>query len=431
MLIEFKFKNFKSFKDEQVFNLVASPDNSLSENLSVPENFGKQRLVNSAAMYGANASGKSNVVQALSFVKQFVLTSANSAIGSETKVKPFLLNEATAKEPTEFELHFIYQKVRYQYGFSLDNERVYEEWLIAYPKGQPQNWFERNPATDSVGSEWTSVRNEVGKSLKPLQQFTRPNVLFLSLAASLNNTKIGEVYAWFSDKLSLANLDEHQPFYEIVTMQRLLRDAGLQAKLTKLLRQADTGITGFLMEEKDVTQENLRADLPEQLRSLLTQSGSDKASKSFEVIASHQSKTQSGVSIPLKWQTESLGTRRLFGVGGLLLEALESGRVLVVDELDASFHPLLVKALIEMFHNPELNPYGAQLIFNTHDTTLLDLTLLRRDQIWFTEKDNIGASQLYSLLEYKPRDNELVQKGYLQGRYGAVPFIPEPLLKVS
>ena len=153
MLIEFKFKNFKSFKDEQVFSLVASPDDNLPDNLTVPENFGKQRLVNSAAIYGANASGKSNVIQALSFVQQFVLTSANRTIGSETGVKPFLLNVKTAKEPTEFELHFTYQNVRYQYGFSLDNKRVHEEWLIAYPKGQPQTWFERSakPNTDEVG----------------------------------------------------------------------------------------------------------------------------------------------------------------------------------------------------------------------------------------------------------------------------------------
>ncbi len=428
MLIEFKFKNFKSFKDEQVFSLVASPDNNLSENVTSPENFGKQRLVNSAVIYGANASGKSNIIQALRYVEQFILRSFIRPIGSETGVRPFLLDVATASNPTEFEIHFIYQNVRYQYGFTLDNKRVYQEWLIAYPKGQPQTWFERNPKTDSDESEWYFGSKFSDKKLK-LQDNTRPDALFLSTAAQNNSKQLLGVLNWFLRCLLIIDITQEIEVYEQVNKRRLLQDENYATGMKALIQQLDLEIVDYQVQE-EVKETAIPDNFPNELLPLYREINaltSKINQPSVSVQFKHQYGEQAGAGVFLPWQDESFGTRRLFALSAPLLDVLEGGRVLVVDELDASLHPILVRALVRLFHNPQINKNGAQLIFNTHDTTLQDLTLLRRDQIWFVEKSN-GASSLVPYLEYSPRDKEALQKGYLQGRYGAIPFISEALL---
>lgn len=425
MLIQFRFRNFTSFRDETVFSMVASKDASLLDyNTSPIETLRKQRLLRSSVIYGANAAGKSNLVKALAFVKKLVRRSADQSPGNPIKVQPFLLSESTATAPSEFELSFIVDGVRYQYGFSVDHQRVHEERLTAYPKGLPQKWFERTPATDSNESEWYFGPFLKGERER-LASLTRSDVLFLSLAARLNHKQLSEVYQWFAARLRILDANSVVPHY-LYTADRASKNEQFRNRIRHLLNIADFGITDISIERSEVSPDELPEDMPEELRNLIV-SGAIRSVDSFNVRVRHQAKDLLGAYTSLQFEDESNGTQRYFALSGPWIDSLQEGYTLVVDELDASLHPHLVRALISMFHNPDLNLGNAQLIFNTHDTTLLDTSLFRRDQIWFVEKDNSGASHLYSLLEYSPRKDEALAKGYLQGRYGAVPILGDPV----
>lgn len=427
MLIEFKLKNFKSFKDEQTFTLVANSDKNLANNLITPTNFGKQRVLKSAVIYGANASGKSNLIQALEFVEKFVLTSFIRPIGSDIFVQPYLLDAATENSPTEFEIHFISQNIRYQYGFALDKKRIYEEWLIAYPKGQPQTWFERTPKPDSEESEWYFGPKFTDKRLK-IHENTRPNVLFLSAAVQNNSKQLLGVYEWFNHCLLTLDINSDIERVESSYKLRLSQKPELGERIKSLLQQADLGIMDYSIEKKSAAF-TLPQNAPEELQPLLREFSalnSKLEASNYEIRFKHKTaEDNEGVFLP--WKDESFGTRRLFALSGPLLDVLEEGMVLVVDELDASLHPLLLRALVQLFHDPKINKNNAQLIFNTHDTTLQDLTLLRRDQFWVVEKIE-GASKLVPYSDYSLRNNEALQKGYLQGRYGGVPLLSDSIL---
>jgi AAA15 family ATPase/GTPase len=440
MLIEFKFKNFKSFKDEQVFSMVASSDNELPGNVTIPENFGKHKLVNSIVVYGANASGKSNLIDALAFVAVFVETSHSRPINMGINIKPFLLDNKTVGAPAEFEINFIHKNVRYEYGFSIDTKRIHKEWLIAYPKGLPQVWFERNPNPDfeqnpsaDNHSTWYFGPKFVGKKAN-LHKQTRLNVLFLSVAAQNNHPQLLEVFNWFEDKLLVIAPNENRGLYEFITERKVHTELDFRLKMLTLLQNADLGIVDFITKEEVRTQATLPDNVPDELRPLFTEISvltSKGDQTQVKVTLKHRSTEPDNTNSLFSWEDESYGTRELFAIGGPIITALENGRILVVDELDDSLHPNLVEALVRLFHDPEINKNGAQLIFNTHDSTLLNPTLFRRDQIWFVDKDGVGASHLYPLLDYSPRANEALQKGYLQGRYGAVPIIIEPLITVE
>ena len=417
MLIEFRFKNFASFRDEQVLSMVASSYKTLAEEntISVPS-LGKRRLVRSAVVYGANASGKSNLVAALEFVKVFVQMSADQKPGTEIPLNPFLLDKTSAASRSEFEVTFIHNAVRYQYGFSADHRRVYEEWLIAYPKGFARKWFERSPDPDTDESEWYFGPHLKGEKEK-LVLLTRPDVLFLSVAAKFNHKQLSEAYNWFANHLrviGVGNVVDLDCF--LFTANLTVSDKDFNRRIASLLRDADFGIEDFSVQERKALPE----DMPEELRRLISRYGAEWAGK-FEVQLQHRTEGRPAVRFPL--ELESDGTQRVFRVGGPWIYTLQHGFTLVVDELDASLHPHLVRGLVSMFHNPDLNSRNAQLIFNTHDTTLLDSSLFRRDQIWFTEKDNSGASHLYPLLDYRPRKDEALEKWYMRGKYGAIPII--------
>jgi AAA15 family ATPase/GTPase len=416
MLIEFRFKNFKSFRDEQVFSMVASSDKSLPENVISDEALRKHRLVRSAVLYGANAAGKSNFVDALDFVQDFVEGSAERKQDTEIPVQLFRLGTTDDSIPAEFEIVFVHHGVRYQYGFSVDRKRVYEEWLIAYPKGLPQKWFERSPTTDSLESEWYFGPQLAGEK-KRLTSVTRPDVLFLSVAATFNHKQLSQVYNWFSHYLRVIQADRvsgHSS--EQLTAEQIVKDENFKAIMQDLLRLADLGIAGLVVKEKPFTEASSHPGVfSQQFRSSLLDQ------KYFDVQVWHQDST--GPGAPFSLEDESAGTRKLFAISYPWLYTLAEGFTLVIDEIDTSLHPVLAREMVSLFHNLSLNSHNAQLIFNTHDTTLLDSSLFRRDQVWFVERDNAGASHLYPLLEYSPRKEEALAKGYLQGRYGALPFI--------
>jgi len=417
VLIELKIKNFRSFRDETTLSLVASSDKTLLENtVAVPE-FGNRSLLRSTVIYGANAAGKSNLITAAKFIDTFINKSMERKVNSPIEIQPFLLVDNPNLSPVEFEITFIdSQNIRYFYGFQVTSKQVVREWLISYPKGLPQTWFERD---HMEGQEplWYFGPNLKGRN-NQVSELTRPDVLFLSNAAKLNHQQLGNVFKWFQKSFRVISADTISPVLYNYSASRSKDDETMKGRIRNLLEMADFGISDFDVREETYTEKDLPDDMPtELLKELLNMTHLD-------VYMRHPVGKDREVAFPL--EEESNGTQRLFALGGPLIEVLQNGWTLFVDELDSSLHPLLVRYLVELFHNPQMNPKGAQLIFNTHDTTLLDCCLFRRDQIWFVEKDRLGCSHLYPLLDYSPRQGEALAKGYLLGRYGAIPFLSEP-----
>lgn len=417
MLVEFRVKNFRSFQEEQVLSMVASADQSLPENTIPVPALGKRKLLRSTVIYGPNAAGKSNLLKAIRFASHFILSSAERRPDAHISVQPFRLDHSSREAPSEFEFTFIHEGVRYQYGFTLDQQRVHEEWLFAFPKKYPQKWIERHPADE--GFEWHFSSQLKGEKMK-LVPLTRDNVLFLSVAASFAHKQLSQVYNWFSQHLWVIDADDSTDVLVQLTAQQVKANELSYTRVKDFIRLADLGIIDFSLEEKSPEREWLK-EFPEELLPLLV------TSKQYDIHLHHRAKNMLDLGVPLALADESNGTHRLFALSAPWLKALRAGNVLLVDELDSSIHSVLVRELVAMFHDPKLSSQNAQLIFNTQDVSLLDLSLFRRDQIWLVEKDNAGASVLYPLLDFSPRKDESLENGYLRGRYGAIPFIDDIL----
>lgn len=420
MLVEFRVKNFRSFQEEHVFTLVASSDHLLSENTVATPALGKRKLLRSAVIYGANAAGKSNLLKAIRFVRDFIRHSVDAPPEEDIPVQPFSLDNKSRAAPTEFELTFIHEEVRYQYGFSIDSKRVHSEWLFAYPKGYAQKWVERR-ATDT-DMEWYFGPQLKGEKAR-LIPLTRHNALFLSVAAKFAHEQLGHVYNWFAQQLRVVDADDTIELLLQDSAQQVYENEPFHTKVLQLLKLADLGIIDFSVKEKNRSKQQLPSNLTTELSPLLL------ANMRYDIQMQHRADRNRLVGVPLSITDESNGTRRLFALIAPWLSALQNGMTLWIDELDSSLHPLIVQKLVGMFHDTTLNSQNAQLIFNTHDVSLLDLSLLRRDQIWFVEKDQAGASHLYSLYDFIPRKDEALEDGYLLGRYGAIPFVDQTILR--
>lgn len=426
MLIEFRVKNFRSLKDEQSLTLEASADKSLIENTFVVDK--KMRLVSSAAIYGANASGKSNVIKAMAFMTRFVRESADNDPEDRIAVSPFLLDLQTVTQPAEFEMTFVYEGIRYQYGFSVTTKSVVGEWLYAYPKGRAQMWFERTVEGDDPEKvEWRFGRNLKGRNNEYANE-TNHNTLYLSLAVRRKHLQLTRVREWFIDKLHVNDGNGMAKDMLEPQMARVVfENHAVADQLSKLMQTADFGIIDFSVDEVEISIHDYPAYLVGLFEEIIKQQNVppplDGKVPRYDLQYIH--KMSDGKIVAFDPEDESLGTRRFFGLGGYLIESLNNGSIVVIDELDSSLHPRLARALVQLFHDPTINTKNAQLIFNTHDSTLLDLSLLRRDQIWLTEKDRDGATTLFSILDFSPRANEALSKGYLQGRYGAIPQIDD------
>ncbi|MDF5709071.1 MAG: ATP-binding protein [Nostoc sp. S4] len=426
MLIEFSIENYRSIQERQTFSMVASEDEKmLDTNSFIMPNTDKLRLLSSSVIYGSNASGKSNLLRAIQTLRRLAINSATKMqVGEKLPIEPFRLNSESVKNPTIFEVIFIHQTTRYEYGISLNRERIYEEWLIAYPNEHPQNWFSRqympnNPKYQiDEGYKWSFGKGLKGEKLR-IKRFVRSNSLFLSHAAQNNHPQLTEIFEWFQDEINILSSSSHTMEF---TLSIFDESDTFQARVAKLLSEADIGISGIKIEQKPI---------PERLSSLFNEfikQENEQLEKDIldniqqlDIITLHKM-NDSNKEIEFDMDDESDGTQRLFEMAGLWLYVLEYGEVLLVDELDRSLHPVLSKALVKMFNNPEINKNNAQLIFTTHNTILLDAKMLRRDQVWFTKKDK-SMTKLYSFSDFRPREDESLQKGYLQGRYGGIPFI--------
>lgn len=422
MLVEFRTQNFRSLRDEQLLSLVASPDKSLLDTHALDTGLkAAPHVLKSAVVYGANASGKSNLIKALQYMRDVVLMSATLQPGQAfARLQPFRLDAVSASQPTAFEVTFILDGVRYQYGFAMNAQRIVSEQLLVYKAFKPQRWFERHFDAESGKDAY-----EFGPGLKGAKTLwegaTRPNALFLSMAVQLNSEALRPVYDWFAHRLVILN--EHAPLSPQFSLEMLKLEAQRKA-IGEFLRAADISIADVEVATKQATVHSIRFDLATGKRE------EETGEQTVDEVRFHHL-TEHGQAV-FDLADESSGTRNLLFLAGPVLDILSNGQTLVVDELDTSLHTLLVQALVRLFHRPEANTGGAQLVFTTHDTSLLDAYgLFRRDQVWFVEKRPDQSSSLYPLLDFSPRKNEALERGYLQGRYGALPLLRHQALGVQ
>lgn len=418
MLVEFRVENFRSLRQEQVLSLVASKDKTLQDTHTMSTGLkAAPRLLHSAVIYGSNASGKSNLLKAMQYMRGVVAESATVIQpGQAFAVQPFRLDDQSAQEPTAFEVTCIIDGVRYQYGFSMTTERIVSEHLLVYKAFKPQRWFERQ-YDEQTGKDVY----EFGSGLKGPKNLwegaTRPNALFLSMAVQLNSDALRPLFDWFVNGLVIFN--EQAQLNPQVSIQMLRQTEG-RHQICDFLSAADMSISDIEVVTRKVPGQAVHFDL-----------ASGKTELRNEEVEEHQLRflhvTEHGQAV-FDLMDESNGTRNLLFLAGPVLDILNKGLTLLIDELDTSLHTLLVRELVRLFHRPEVNTGGAQLIFTTHDTSLLDAPdLFRRDQIWFVEKDLDQASKLVSLSEFSPRKNEALERGYLIGRYGAIPLLDHTL----
>jgi len=417
MLIEFSVKNYLSFRDQAALSLVKANSTELDVFNAFESNaLATPALLNSSVIYGANAAGKSNLIKALRLMRGLVLNSARESQADEQLlVTPFLLNESSKKQPSEFEVSFVSENVRYQYGFIADNEKILSEWLYAYPEGRPQRWIDRSYDVESDTYQWGTMGKLLGKK-RLWQEATRPNALFLSTAIQLNNQQLKPVFEWFSNILHVAGFGKWSKSFSVNLCDT---NEDSKADVLNFIKAADISISDLEIEKEKFELNHLSDDIPNDIRKRLEKDFKDKSI--FKVKTGHIA--EDGQMTYFNLDDESDGTQKIFALSGPWLDTLKKGHVLVIDELHDNLHPLMVKFLVELFHNKDINQNHAQLIFTTHETSILNQEVFRRDQIWFCEKDKNQASSLYPLTDFSTRKGaDNLEKGYLSGRYGALPY---------
>jgi len=425
MLIQFTANNYLSFKEEIKFSLVASSlkDRKIDDDLVIfnPIQNNKLRLLKSAVIYGANASGKSNFINAIRFYRNFISNSSKAMqVDDKIDVEHYKLNSECDNEPSVFEAIFLYKEIQYRYGFAVTEKKIESEWLYMKeikPKAKEIELFFREDNTFPVIHDKFSI----GKDLVN-KKMVRANALLLSVAAQFNDLIATDVFHWLNSFNSISGLQEDG--YKSYTISKL-DDPTYRQRIIDFTKFADLGIDDLKVIHGSVSEVNPRDDSPEELDNEMKTAFLGKPVSSL--VSFHQkfdkdlNETEL-VMFPF-YQNESMGTRKYFGLAGPILDTLDNGKILVIDELDSKLHPLLTEKIISLFNSKETNPKNAQLVFTSHDTNLLSSQLFRRDQIWFAHKNRYGATTMYSLAEYKEavRNDASFEKNYLEGKYGAVP----------
>jgi len=397
MLIEFSVTNFLSFKEKNTFSMIASKDNNLEDNYV---KIGNEKILKMTALYGANASGKSNLFKILALISDMIRQSNFINPNVTLQITPFKLDKETINKPSEFEIKFLIDGIRYVYGFAADAKNIYKEYLTYYPNGRPVKIFTR----ENIDEYSFNINDE--KFLNDIKGKNPANKFFITTATNWNFEKTKPAFEFITEKLGVVMSYEQIENYAY-NMYSNDDDKVLERFALKFLEKADFNIKGYkVTQEKipDVFKSFFSSNTPVYKASIIHTVQSDK----FEFDISE----------------ESLGTQVIFSLIPVIKDVIDNNKVLLIDEFDKSLHPYIVKYIVELFNDSDLNKNNTQLIFNTHDTNLLDLELLRRDQIWFAEKNpQNGESILYALADFSVRKSENVEKGYLLGRYGAVPFL--------
>ena len=406
MLIEFSVGNYRSFKDVVTLSMVAADEAADNDELDknnvfkVNQNFS---LLKSAAIYGANASGKSNLILALYFMQSFVINSSKLQITDKIDLEKFRLSSETEDKPSFFKIVFYLDNKTYEYSFEVTQERVISEGLSCTPKTRKTNIFSREK--DKIKYSKSLMK---GKDVKDL---TKKNTLFLSIAAQFNDPLAGKILLWFS-RLKIISGSQLENLRQL-SIDYLSREQNLKNEIVSLIKKLDLSIKDMSIEVGRKPLDNFHKNIP------------DTVYNSIETY--HEKYDLEGKVIGLESfqlnKHESRGTQKLFALLAPILSVLKASEVLIIDELDSLLHPLMAIAIIGLFNSQQINPKNAQLIFATHDVNLLSNQLFRRDQIWFTEKNRQEATDLYSLVEFDIDNNASFEQDYIQGRYGAIPFI--------
>ena len=416
MLLQFSVENYLSFKEQAVLSLIPAADKEHLNNITSRGDF---KGLNTIAIYGANASGKSNLFKAVTVALNMIRNSANTQVDQLLPVVPFKLDDESKDKPSAFEFQFIADDgKKYIYGFSAFPDRIVEEYLYCYNTNRPTKVFDRTE-TDSYTFSRTTK-----KELDPIVRFTTKNRLFISSATLLNAESTRRAYEWLSKGIdTYMNVQELEGHAFAYYKADYGNNSKANIEFTKeLFKAADISISDISYNYHKFSE--LAPDVPN--IKINNEPVFSEDTVMHEVKTEHIVTDENGdvKRYSLSLAEESLGTTMLFFYGPFIKETLDKGKVLFIDEIDKSLHPFIVSYLISLFSSSRNK--GAQLIVTTHDTSQLSLERFRRDQIYFTEKNpRTGASDLYSLDDFKKpvRKDENIRKKYLQGRYGAIPYV--------
>ena len=413
MLLHFGVKNFLSMCDRQELALVASSLKDRSDCLLDCPASPSGAVVPATVIYGANGSGKTNMLSAVKMMREMVLWSqTRGEPGGGVPRSAYKLDPACSEEPSEFTMDFVVDEVRYHFGFEANDEAFLHEWLYAFPRSHRRKLYERRGTSFDFGRSLRGQNSDIAK-------LTRPNSLFLSAAAQNGHKQLSGLYEYFQ---SMAFVWSGGVGSAEIS-QGVFRD-GLEKRVVRFLELIDTGVAGCQKKER-VEPEDILEMRKEFARVLAKFSGGIEqdtfGSDDRQVFLELGHRGKEGTVVYFDLELESAGTRRLLHLLGYVFEALDRGVPLWIDELDASLHPRAAEAVLELFCSSRANGNGGQLIATLHDTNLLKSELLRRDQIWFVEKSSEGSTEIYPLSDFRTRKGDNLELGYLQGRYGAVP----------
>ena len=423
MILNISIKNFRSFKDEIVFSMVAESSKSKENNIfmqSLAQGESSVRLNNSALLFGANASGKSNLFNALFSIVKFITKTKTEAGKPIQLYQPFLFEENSKTQPVEFSIEFVNtDNIKYRYELTIDKMIVLAEKLYYWPKNKITLLFER------VIPENSDALTHIGKpgqslDFQPIPVFNNQAVLS-KFGQDIPNETLTSVYIYFSN-ISIINISNYNMFSVFTSeiTELLSKNKILLNRMNALLTHADTGIKAIMIEEKDEDSFVFPDEIDKGIKLWL------RNKYSYKTVAIHNKYIgqEAAGEGELPFSEESSGTKQLFTIGGAILDALDKGKPILIDEMDIYLHTNISKMLITLFQNKRINKKNAQLIVATHDVNLLDRTLFRKDQIWFTEKDEYGVSSLYTLQDFTDvREDTPFDKWYMAGKFGAVPVI--------
>ena len=419
MLIQFTVGNFLSFYKKRTLNLEATSISELKENIIINN---KSKLLPSIVIYGANSSGKSNLLKALQTMRSVVLSSVRLNKSDELTYTPFSYLDVSEQEPTFFEIIFWCNKNKYRYGFEYNQTKIINEWLFTGKTAKIETaLFIRTE--DGIGV------TDKFKEGAAKESATNDNRLFISLVAQLGGTISNSIIDFFSNYNILSGL-EHNDYTGYTTRMLQKKLNGFDKSLL-LYQNLKLGFKDIEAVESNLNAFELHDEMPEELKRTIIRELTDKKQIRLKTIHNKFDKQGNKIGVVMmdKSQSESEGTNKIIDLSGPIFDTLNKGKILIIDELDAKLHPLITIHIIDLFNKRETNPNNAQLIFATHDTNLLNAELFRRDQIWFTEKDEFEQTDLYSLHDFnlpdgsKVRNDSNIEKNYIRGRYGAIPFI--------
>jgi AAA15 family ATPase/GTPase len=419
MIVQFTLGNFLSFNAKQMLNLEARGISELKTNICT---FKAEKILRSMVIYGANSSGKSNLIKAMERMREVVLSSVRLNDSDELEYSPFLLSIESDSLPTFFEIIFWKESIRYRYGFEYNLRQIENEWLFAGKSEKSEKTlFIRTIEGIAVDAKY--------KEGEGIESKTNNNRLFVSLVAQLGGPISKQILEFFKNYNVLSGLDHND--YKGFTTRMLHKNLNGCQESLELYKKLKLGFQDIKAIESDFNLSEIPENLPDELRIKLVKDLTGKRNISLKTVHNKFDKKGEIVDFVLfdKLKNESEGTNKIIDLSGPIFDTLKFGKALIIDELDAKLHPLITMRIVELFNSPISNTKNAQLIFATHDTNLLGEELFRRDQIWFTEKDEREQTELYSLYDFnlpdgsKVRNDSNLEKNYIRGRYGAIPFI--------